>query len=263
MKIDHRFVKLGRTPADLFKVSQHVQARDIFNLSMLPSRPAARDWGLLNGSALLYQMFRNGDLGNCVFASAGNSQITQSAQSGVEVVITDDEIVDAYCRLGGYVIGDSSTDNGANMLSVGMRCVSGELIAGRKLIALVAIDPRDDEMMVAASEFFGGLWLGWDLPLAWQNADVWDVAPDGSLSGKWQKRSWGGHATHAHAYSPAINQLTSWMEGKPFTFPAQRTYCEEAYGLLWEGLWTRLEGGLCPPGLDFQRLLGVGQIVGV
>lgn len=261
--IDHSQVKCGRLQADLMKVAAHVQARDIIDLSRLPSRPAARDWSEIDGSFLAYQMFRNDDLGDCVFASMGNSQITQSANSGVEVAITDDEVVDAYRRLGGYVLGDPSTDNGANMLAVGMRCLGGELVAGRKLRAFVAIDPKDDDMMAAAAEFFGGLWLGWDLPLAWQGADVWDVAPDGSTSGKWAKRSWGGHATHAPAYSPGMNELTTWTEDRPFTIPAQHTYCEEAYALLWDGIWTRLQGGLCPAGLDLQRLLDVGKLVGV
>jgi hypothetical protein len=261
--IDHKLVKLGRHPANLSRVAAHLQARDVLNLSTLPSRPAARDWGMVDGSPLAYQMFDNDQMGDCVFASLGNSQITQSANSGVEVAILDSDIIDAYSRFGGYVPGDGSTDNGANMLEVGLRLSHGELVAGRKLLCFVAINPKDDDMMAAASEFFGGLWLGFDLPLAWQGADQWDVAPDDSTSGKWAPRSWGGHAVHAHAYSPSINQLTTWTQGMPLTPAAQHRYCEEAYALIWDGLWTRLTGGNCPAGIDLQRLLDVGKIVGV
>lgn len=261
--IDHATVKTGRNPADLLRVAKHINARDVINLSTLPSRPAARDWGMVDGDPLVYRMFGNDLLGDCVLASMGNSQITQSSNSGVQVAITDDEIVDAYVRLGGYVVGRPETDNGANMLEVGLRCLRGELVAGSKLRALVAIDPRDDDMMAAASEFFGGLWAGFDLPLAWQGASEWDVAPDGSTSGKWEPRSWGGHAVHLHSYSPVIDQLTTWSEGTPLTPAARHRYMEECYCLIWDGLWNRLGNGLCPPGLDLQKILDIGRIVGV
>lgn len=246
--------KLGRNPANLVKVAAHLQAREVINLSQIPSMPAARDWSMIDGRPLIYPMFRNGDLGICLFSSSGHSQITQSANSGVQVAITDDEIVDAYIRMGGYVPGDPSTDNGANMLEVAQACLRGAPIAGRTLAAFVAINPRDEDMLAAASEFFGGLWLGWDLPLAWQEADIWDVSPNGSTSGDWAPRSWGGHATHSPAWSPALRGLTTWTIDQPYTPAAARVYCEEAYALIWNDLWARLEGGLCPAGLDLQKL---------
>lgn len=255
--------QLGRHSANLRRVAAHLQARDVINLSTLPSRPAARDWGMVDGSPLAYQMFGNDVLGDCVLASLGNSQITQSANSGVEAAILDSEIVDAYSRFTGYVPGRQETDNGANMLDVGLRCQAGELVAGRKLVAFVAINPKDDDMVHAASEFFGGNWAGWDLPLAWQGADQWDVSQNGSTSGKWAPRSWGGHATESHAYSPAMEELTTWATRMPYTPAARRRYMEECYCLLWAGLWNRLENGMCPPGLDLQKIMDIGKIVGV
>jgi hypothetical protein len=254
--------KLGRHSANLAKVAAHPQARDVINLSRIPSMPAARDWSMIDGRPLIYPLFRNGDLSDCVLASAGHSQITQSANSGVEVAITDDEIVDAYKRLAGYVEGEPSTDNGASMLAVGQACVRGAPIAGRTLAAIVVIDPSDADMLEAASEFFGGLWLGWDLPLAWKETDIWDVSPNGSTSGVWRPRSWGGHATHSPAWSPALRGLKTWTEDKPYTPAAAQVYCEEAYGLIWNDLWARLEGGLCPAGLDLQKLKDLMALVG-
>lgn len=248
-------VRLGRHPANLARVAAHVQAKDVIDLSRLPARPAARDWSMIDGQPIAYPMFGNDSLGDCVFASLGHSQLTQSANSGVEVAITDNDIVDAYRRLGGYVPGDPSTDNGANMLEVGLACHAGTPVAGRTIAAIVAVNPKDDDMMAAASESLGGLWLGWDLPLAWRDADIWDVAPDGSTSGDWAPRSWGGHATSAPAYSPALNGLVTWTENRPFTPAGAHRYCEEAYGIFWADLWTRLEGGLCPSGLDLQKLM--------
>lgn len=261
--IDHSTVKLGRRPADLHRVAAHIQAHDVIDLSKSFSRPAARDWGTVDGQPLDYPMFRNNELGICGIASLCHSQITQSANSGVEVAITDADATDGYKRLGGYVEGDPSTDNGVNMLEVGLRVLHGEPVAGRTLRAFVAINPKDDDMVAAAAEFFGGLWLGWDLPLAWQGADIWDVAPDGSTSGKWAPRSWGGHATHSPSYSPLIWQLPTWTQDTPFTPAARHVYAEECYALLWIDIWTRLEGGDCPAGLDLQKLLDLCKVVGV
>jgi hypothetical protein len=253
-------VKLGRHPANLTKVAAHVQARDVIDLSRL-SIPAARDWSMVDGRPLVFPMFANDRLSNCVFASLGHSQIVQSANSGAEVAVTEAEIVDAYQRLGGYVPSDPSTDNGANMLEVGLRCYGGETVAGQTLEAIVAVNPRDNDMLAVASEFFGGLWLGWDLPKAWQDADVWDVSPTGSSSGDWAPRSWGGHATSSQAWSPALRGLKTWTIDKPYTPAAAHLYCEEAYGLVWKELWTRLQGGLCPAGLDLQKLRDLMALV--
>jgi hypothetical protein len=246
--------KLGRRSANLARVAAHPQARDVIDLSRIPSRPAARDWGLVDGRPLEYPMFRNDELGVCGITSLGHSQITQSANSGVEVAILDSEIVDGYSRLGGYVPGRPETDNGVVLLDVGIKLLGGEPLAGRKLLAMVAIDPKDDDMVAAAGEFFGGIWYGWDLPRAWQGADVWDAAPNGSRSDDWAPRSWGGHATASVSYSPTRDGLISWAEFHPFTPEARRIYAEEAYALIWDGLWTRLDGGLCPAGLDLQKL---------
>lgn len=253
--------KLGRNPANLMKVAAHPQARDVIDLSRIPERPAARDWSMVDGRPLSYPMFRNDELGICGLASLGHTQITQSANSGVEAAITDDEIVDGYKRLGGYD-GTPESDQGVNMLEVGVKLISGAPLAGRKLKAIVSIDPQDDEMAAVCSEFFGGLWIGWDLPKAWQGADIWDAAPDGSTSGKWRPRSWGGHATHGHAYSPALSELVSWTEEHPFTPAARRVYAEEVYALFWEDLWARLAGGLCPAGLDLQKLVDLMAGIG-
>lgn len=252
--IDHSAVKLGRHPANLHRVAAHPQARDVFDLSKSFSRPAARDWSMVDGQPLDYPMFRNDELGICGIASLCHSQITQSANSGVEVAITDNDAVDGYERLGGYVPGRPETDTGVNLLDVGIQLLGGKPLAGRKLLAMVSINPKDTDMMDAAAEFCGGLWLGWNLPLAWQGVDGWDVAPDGSTSGKWAPRSWGGHATHAAAYAPSLKGLLSWAEYHPYTPAAVWAYCEEAYALIWSDLWARLEGERCPAGLDLQKL---------
>ena len=261
--IDHSTVKTGRRPVDPVRFARHINARDVIDLSKPFSRPAARDWGMVDGEPLTYPMFRNDELGDCVFASLGHSQITQSANSGLEVALLDNDIVDGYRRFAGYVDGDSSTDNGASMLEVGLRLLRGEQLASRRLRIFIAVNPKDDDMVHAASEFFGGTWMGWNLPNAWKGADIWDVSSDGSTSGKWEPASWGRHATHSHSYSPIVGQLPTWTEAKPFTIPARHRYCDELYALAWDGLWDRLEGGLCPAGLDLQKLLDLSRAIGV
>ena len=252
--------KFGRLPHDPERVAKCMQASDILNLSMLPSRPAARDWSMRDGVGIEYPMFRNDELGTCAIASLIDKFITSAFQTGTPFLPTDADATLGYERFGGYVEGDASTDNGCVMLDVIKRLAKGETLAGKTVKVFVAVNPRNLELMAAACEFFGGLWTGWDLPTAWSGADIWGTAPDGSTSGKWAPASAGRHATHVPLWSPQLIGMETWTQHKPATLAAVPTYCSEAYALL-DSMWIEKLKAKCPAGLDLQRLLDVLPMV--
>lgn len=121
---------LGRRPHDPGAVARCVQARDVLNLSTLPSRPAARDWGMVAGVDVPYQMWLNDQLSNCVIASMLGQMTTWAAQTGTPFLATDADALAGYEKFGGYVPGDPSTDNGVVMLDVAQRLRSGDSARG-------------------------------------------------------------------------------------------------------------------------------------
>ena len=252
--------KLGRLPHDPAKVALCVQAHDILNLSVLPATPAGFDWSQRDGADLVYPMLGNDQYGDCVFASACHQIGTWTGQTGVEQDLQEADALDAYTRFAGFNPADPSTDGGAVMLDVGNRWKNGEPIAGHVLRALVAINPKRLDLMAAAANLFGGLWTGWALPTAWQGAEEWTTGP--GTTGQWAPGSWGGHAVHAALFSPAMIGIKTWTENMPVTPSAVATYCEEAYALISQDMWTKLTGGNCPAGVDLQKLIDLLPVVG-
>ena len=253
---------LGRNPHDPARVARCLQAHNVLNLSTLPSRPAARDWSQKNGVDTTYQMFANDRLGDCVIASLLDLFLTWGHQTNTTLLLTEQDALDGYQKFGGWDPKNSvATDNGCVMLDVVTR-LQREPLAGKTIKTFVHVNPRNPELLAAALEFFGGLWLGWDLPLAWQDADIWGVSPIGSTSGDWAPRSWGGHATHGNLWSPAMAGLITWNEHQPFTIPAAQLYCSEAYALMSVDMWAVLTSGHCPAGIDVQQMIDLGSIVG-
>jgi hypothetical protein len=249
------FGKLGRLAHNPAHLRMCLQAHEVLDLSRMPSRPAARDWSQVAGVDVDYQMWRNDDLGDCGIASLLGLQTTWARQSGTPFMASDEDAVDGYRRLGGYVPGDPRTDRGVVMLDVLHKLIGGETLAGERIVAGVSIDPTNEDMMDGAAEFFGGLWMGYGLPKAWQTADVWDGPPNGRLTGDWAPWSWGGHAVAKPGYSPRLGRVITWKRGQPVTPYGDRAYCEEAYGLVSERLWFVLVGDRCPAGIDVQRLM--------
>lgn len=245
---------LGRQPHDPIKVARCVQARDILNLSTLPSLPAAFDWSQKDGVDLSYPMLGNDRFGDCVFASACGQILTWSGQTGTEESIGEADALDAYARFTGFNVVTGAGDNGAVMLDVAKRWANGEQIAGHALKAFVAIDPARLDLVEAACNLFGGVWTGWDLPVAWQGADVWDAVSNSP--------EWGGHAMHLPAMSPGMLSTITWGGRQPITPAGWLTRCRECYALISPGMWATLTGDRCPSGVDVQKLIDLMPAVG-
>ena len=251
---------LGKQPANLAKIAKCVQAHDVLDLSRLPSVPAAFDWSQRDGDDFTYPMLANDRYGDCVFASACHQISTWSGQTGVQQALTDEDATDAYHRFTGWSPAVLQSDRGAVMADVAERWSKGEPIAWHTLRAYVSVNAKNLALMSAAANLFGGLWTGWALPVAWQGADIWTQRTN--QADVWAPGSWGGHAVHIVAASPKLWQVVTWGGLKPVETDAFPEYCDEAYALVSPGMWTALQGGLCPAGVDVQRLLDMFPVLG-
>jgi hypothetical protein len=208
---------------------------------------------------------RNGKLlisGNCcVFASGCHHIGTWTGNTSAEQIATEKDALDAYSLFTGFNPADPSTDQGANMLDVATRW-RNTAIFGHKIAAFAAVDLKRLDLVAAAMYLFGGLWIGWALPKAWQGADSWTMSPGGILTGDWAPGSWGGHATHLPASSPKLLGAKTWAEDMPVEIPAFEAYAEEGYVLISEDTWDCLTGDECPAGVDGAALqAALAQVV--
>ena len=243
--------KLGKNAVK--KKKKTLQIADFLNLSVLPAIPAAFDWSMVKGKSLIYGMDGNDKHADCIFASACHGIGTWSGNTGTELIATEKDALAAYTDFAGFDPNNPATDSGANMLDTATLW-RYKPICGRKIVAFAAVDLKRLDLVAAAMFLFGGMWIGWALPKAWQGADTWDVSPTGSLSGDWAPWSWGGHATHGPAISPKLLGIKSWTANVPATIPAFEAYAEEGYVLLSEDTWEILDGDRCPSGVDSAAL---------
>src|SRR5271157_3310103 len=167
----NRTIKLGRKRP--VARTPRLRLRDYLKAS-LPAPPTSVDYSP-KASASLRNIYENDVLGDCVIASgyhvvgcetgnAGNLFIaTSNSQNVVGTQITAD-----YSAIGGYVAGDSSTDNGCDedtalnyWQQIGFR-------NGKKLLGSIELDPTNPTEIQQAIWLFGGsVIICIELPDAW------------------------------------------------------------------------------------------------
>src|SRR5690348_342480 len=99
-------------------LEKYLDPRSALSRSGLPPVPRSQDVDRAS-QVQDWPMYLNDQLGDCTIAAMGHmyGAWTQYA-SGREALFSDDQIQSVYSRVGGYVPGDPSTDNGCVMQDV-------------------------------------------------------------------------------------------------------------------------------------------------
>ena len=219
------------------------------NYSTLPTPPENVDWthGITD-----FGMMENDQLGDCTCAGMGHAVQVWTANASTEVTVADSDVIAAYQAVGGYVPGDESTDNGAN-LSDCLTYWQNTGIGGHKIAASVSVDTTNLQEVQVAAWLFGCLYTGVNLPLSAQQqvGSIWDV-PAGGATGDGQPGGWGGHCTSLPVSGPMLGVIT-WGALQHVTPAFFTTYFDEAYAILSPD-WIDTVNGLCPAGFDIQAL---------
>jgi len=192
---------------------------------------------------------KNDQLGDCTCAAIGHLIQYWTAANGKQVILSDDEIVSLYSAVGGYVPGQPSTDNGAVEMDV-LNYWRKNPICGNSLYAFAYLDSKVIKEAKEAIYYFGGAYLGFNLPLSAQDQDIWDVPFFGTI-GKGKPGGWGGHAVPAVAYDSKYIYIITWGAIKKVTWPFYTTYCDETYALLAQD-WVM--NALSPSGFALNAL---------
>ena len=176
------YVKLGgrRLPR-----GGHVYAPRATNYvaASLPAAPSSTNFRTKYDAALK-QVYLNDTEGDCVIAARYHriGQLTTLA-TGTAFVATKAQINADYSRVGGFVPGDASTDQGCDMIVNNNDGVSHGYADGSKDLGWLVVDATNKTLLQQLVWIFeGGIDLGISLPDAWVDpfpaADgaVWDVA---------------------------------------------------------------------------------------
>lgn len=198
-------------------------------IDRLPRVPSSKTWApKVRG---VWPMFKNDMFGDCTFASMAHMIRTWTANArGEALTIEDQEVLDAYSALTGFHPDKPETDQGAVELDV-LKSMRKRGLAGRTIGAFASVNPRNRPLMKAASYLFGGVYLGFALPVSAQGREVWDV-PAGGLSGDGAPGGWGGHAVSSVAHDAAGIVVATWGALQRVTWRFVDAYCDEAWAII-------------------------------
>ena len=186
----------------------------------LPVPPSKAYWEYIND----WKMLKNDELGDCVFAAYGHMIMNWTKHEGDEYIPTDDQIVQAYSDVTGYIPGDESTDNGAAMTD-GYAYWKKTGVANHKIDGWVAIDWKNQEHVKLGIYLFGGVNPGINCPqsaLDQFHAEMsWEVVDGSPIAG--------GHSIPVFGYGSEGCTCVTWGRRQPMSWAFFQHYTEECY----------------------------------
>lgn len=233
-------------------------------LKALPPPPATVDY---RGRAFpaLSQMYMNDTLGDCVIAGMAHVVGVLTSNAGDPMIYSNDQIVQLYSAIGGYVPGDPSTDNGCDELTaLNYWQQTGAPAGSHKIAGYVSVDPSDPEEVRTALWLFENLFFGLELPDAWINpfpsasGFIWGVAGAADPNN--------GHCVIGCGYTQGGVTIDTWGLAGVMTNAAIAQYCAEENG---GALYSVLSSDAilaahtkAPNGFDWTQLQADFQAIG-
>lgn len=178
-----------------------------------------------------WPMYLNDQLGDCTCAAVGHILQAWTAYASTEVTVTDNDVEKLYEQFG-YVPGDPSTDNGANMQDVLTYWHKyGIPGSGHKITAFAELGNFYDVWnLKQALYLFGTVYLGINCPASaqqqFQDELPWSYVPGSQIEG--------GHAICLQKVEPVgseegVFNVVTWGALQPTTINFLRHYVEEAW----------------------------------
>jgi hypothetical protein len=216
--------KLGRKPVDPKRYAQvpHIMsfAADAAPALVADSCDYKRRMSSAGGS------LGNDRYGCCGFAGFGHLKQSICANLGLPCDVNEELVLRWYSECTGFKPSDPSTDGGVYLIDA-LRYFMGQGL----IVGYGRVDVGNPAAVARAIELFGGLYMGFGLPIAWQSTDVWDAGP--SVTGSWKPWSWGGHCVSAHTYDAETDgQIVTWGNWVTGTAAGREVYCDEGYALI-------------------------------
>ena len=194
--------------------------------------PAECNWGrkIKRGG---WGTFANLKINNCTCAAAAHLMMTWTSSIGKLYQPTTKAVVEAYTHLTGY---DPKKDGIGNPVEArkALKYWRKNGIADRKIIAFAKLDFKDREQLKQAIYFYGGCYVGINLPKSaekqYNKNKKWTM-PRGGAKGFGEKGSWIGHALIINGYKNDELQAITWGKKIIMTLDFWETYVDEAYAI--------------------------------
>jgi hypothetical protein len=148
-----------------------------------------------------------GGLGDCTSAARSHIIDAVTANAGAPVVMDAAATVKFYGASTGYVLGDATTDQGGDEVTVLTTWRDqGQAIDGHSIVGYMTLDPRNQALVKSALWLFENLYYGLELADPWLSIAgsgfVWDVgaAPNPN----------NGHAVPALGADASGTKINTW-----------------------------------------------------
>jgi hypothetical protein len=196
-----------------------------------------------------YGMLANDSVGDCTIAGMYHQRMNWAAvaSAGSPLIVTDQEALSDYSAITGYVPGDQSTDNGAELAQVISWYKEKQVLDGSATIDLGNID-----QVKAAMYNFGGLYVGIIVPQSMVDQlnsgqdPTWAFVANDKASGE-------GHCIYLCGYGRSGFALVSWGKIYRASWDFFSAWVDEADALVSKA-WIKASG-VSPSGLDLNGLL--------
>lgn len=236
--------KLGKQPPKYDRRTLHLA--NYLHPEILPKIPTQKDW---SGKVSTWGMYGNDQIGDCTCAAVAHMIEEWTSDASTQVTPGLSDIIAAYSAVSGYDPTTGANDNGAVEIDV-LNYWRQSGIAGDKIFAYAALEPRNHSHIKASVYLFGGCYIGLALPISAQNQNIWSVPAWGTF-GNGAPGSWGGHAVNVVAYDQHFLTVVTWGTLKKMTWGFWNAYCDESYAVLSQDF---INNGVAPNAVDWASL---------
>ncbi len=199
-----------------------------FDHGLLSNIPAKLDLGAEKKTP--WRRMGNWTTSDCTCAAAGHMIECWTANTTREDIVLTREVIAAYSAITGYDPITGKNDEGACYLDV-LKYWRKTGIGQHTIKAYTSVDHKNHDVVKAAMNLFGGLYIGFDLPNTIIHKDLWEVMP-GGLTGDRAVASFGGHAVNAIGYDDEYLYCVSWGKVKAITWEFVDTYTYNMYVII-------------------------------
>jgi hypothetical protein len=203
-------------------------------------------------------MLGNDNWGDCAEAGAMHLIQAQTANAGIPLHATEQQTLALYTALTGFDPdagdpGSNPTDQGTDLMTVlqywkktgiNVTAVDGSVV-NHKILGYASLDVSSIAQIRYASDLFGGIYIGVNLPQSCEdNLTNWTYQQGSPIVG--------GHCVVPVGQGGAGGHLVSWGASIPFTWEFALQYMDEAYAVV-SPEWVA-QSGKSPSGMDLNGL---------
>lgn len=200
--------------------------RHYVNKRDMPVPPASCDFSA-PALTVLRDPMENDILSNCVIVAGYHYVGVVTGNAGNVFHATRAQVIADYSAIGGYIPGDSSTDQGSDPHVACDYWISSGFANGTKAKAHLALDPSNPTEIMQAISIFEGAMLGGPLADEWFNPFP---SGDGFVWTPGHYNMQAGHEVETHGYDASGLKIATWGLLGTMTWAAVAGFADPSRG---------------------------------